>query len=108
MTEETPISTPPLSLVEQAVVARLSESDIEAIDATLLAKSIHRWRKVARVVAETMDALKDRYPEVSYIFYAQRLTRLAEAGRLESQGKLSYMRFSEVRLPVLPSMAGEP
>lgn len=107
MTEEIPISTPPLSPEEQAVVARLSEADIEAIDATILAKSIHRWRKVARVVAEAMAALEDRYPDVSYIFYAQRLIKLAEAGRLESQGKLTYMRFSEVRLPVLPSMAGK-
>ena len=55
--------------------------------------------KVARVVVWTEEALKNRYPGLSYVFYSQRVIRLAEAGRLESQGNLEYIRFSEVRLP---------
>jgi len=107
MSEETPISTPQLSLEEQAVVAKLSEADIEAIDATILAQCSKRWLKAARIVGATMGALEERYPEVSYIFYAQRLCRLAEMGLLESQGRLAYLRFSEVRLPASPSTADE-
>ena len=33
------------------------------------------------------------------IYYAQRVLSLVDAGRLEAQGDLKYLRFSEVRLP---------
>ena len=33
------------------------------------------------------------------LFYAERLRKLVQDGRLESQGNLAYMRLSEVRLP---------
>ena len=33
------------------------------------------------------------------LYFAQRGRKLVEAGRLESQGNLSYMGLSEVRLP---------
>lgn len=99
MKEEIPIANPPLSPKEQSIVSRLSDADLEAIDATVLAVSSDGWFKVARVVTSIEDALKDRYPGLSYVFYAQRVCQLVEEGRLESQGNLLYMRFSEVRLP---------
>jgi len=37
-------------------------------------------------------------PGIPDIYYANRVRALVEAGRLESQGNLDYMRFSEVRL----------
>jgi hypothetical protein len=58
-----------------------------------------RWQKVAMVVARSTDKLESRYPDISSAFYAQRIQILADQGRLESQGDLDYMRFSEVRLP---------
>jgi hypothetical protein len=102
MSEEIPMANPPFSDEEQAVVAKLTDADLQAIDATILANSSNRWLKVARVVLHTERALSDRYPGLSYIFYAQRLIRLAEEGRLDSQGNLEYMRFSEVRTPARP------
>lgn len=63
------MANPPLSPEEQAVVARLTDIDRQAIDAAILANSSDRWLKVARVVAWTESALKDRYPGLSYIFY---------------------------------------
>ena len=99
MTDETPEANPPLSPEELAAVAILSEADLQFIDAVILENSFVRWMKVAFVVALTMKALKDRYPDLSYIFYAQRLVRLAKGGQLESRGNLEFMRFSEVRLP---------
>ena len=78
---------------------KLSDADLQVIDATILANCSNRWLKVARVVVFTEKALSDRYPGLSYVFYAQRLTRLAKEGRLDSQGNLRYMRFSEVRIP---------
>lgn len=99
MSEEVPIANPPLSAAERAVVRKLSDMDLQIIDAAILANSSKHWLKVARVIWHTEQALSDRYPGLSYVFYAQRLTCLAEAGRLESQGDLRYMRFSEVRIP---------
>lgn len=81
------------------MVAKLTDADLQVIDAAILASSSNHWLKVAPVVWHTEKALSDRYPGLSYIFYAQRLIRLAEDGRLESQGNLEYMRFSEVRIP---------
>jgi hypothetical protein len=99
MSEEIPMANPPLSSEEQSVVAKLTDADLQVIDAAILANSSNRWLKVARVVVWTEKALSDRYPGLSYIFYAQRLIRLSQEGRLESQGNLEYMRFSEVRIP---------
>jgi len=51
------------------------------------------------VVIRSIEKLEQRYPDFSCAFYAQRVQILADQGRLESQGDLDYMRFSEVRLP---------
>ena len=51
------------------------------------------------VVSMSMEELGGRYPQLSDVFYAERVGALAGSGRLESQGNLAYMRFSEVRLP---------
>jgi len=99
MSEEIPIANPPLSDEEKSAVAKLTDADLQAIDAELLANSSPRWQKVALVVILTENALRNRFPDLSYIFYSQRLIRLTEERRLNSQGNLEYMRFSEVRIP---------
>lgn len=99
MEEETPIPDPPLTPEQEAKVAQLTESAIEAIDNTLMSNAKNQWRKVAMVVGVTMNHLQDRVRGIPDLFYAQRVRKLVEAGRLESQGNLAYMRFSEVRLP---------
>ena len=99
MSEEVPMANPPLSTAERSVVKRLSDADLRVIDAAILDNSSKHWLKVARVVWHTEKALSDRYPGLSYVFYAQRLIHLAKEGRLESQGNLRYMQFSEVRIP---------
>jgi hypothetical protein len=43
--------------------------------------------------------LSARIPNVPDVYYAQRVCHLVEVGKLESQGNLAFMRFSEVRLP---------
>lgn len=99
MNEEIPIANRPLTAKEEAAVAELTEADLQAIDAMILANADHHWFKVARVIMRTEDALRERYPKLSYVFHAQRLIKLVEDGRLESKGNLAYMRFSEVRIP---------
>ena len=82
------------------LVEQLTDEEIQAIDSALLANCCERWRKVARVVGTTMTELPSRVEGIPDIYYSQRVRKLVEAGQLESQGNLSYMRYSEVRRPV--------
>ena len=45
-----------------------------------------------------MTALHELPVDVPDGYYAQRVALLVDSGKLESQGNLEYMRFSEVRL----------
>ena len=87
-----------MSADESARVAKLTNEDIRRIDEALVAEADSRWRKVARVVGFAIGR-PGHIPGIPDIYYAQRVRNLVEAGRLESQGNLDYMRFSEVRLP---------
>lgn len=89
---------PELSGNELVRVAQLTDSDIRRIDEALVAAASVNWRKVARIVRFAMNE-PTRVARIPDIYYAKRVRELVEAGRLESQGDLHYMRFSEVRLP---------
>jgi Protein of unknown function len=89
-----------LSEEDQALVSSLRASDLEAIDTALIAQCATSWRKVARVVGTTMGMLRNGLPGIPDGYYVQRVAILVHSGRLESQGNLEYMRFSEVRLPL--------
>ena len=99
MRQELPLPNPPLSPEEVSAFAHLSQRDIAAIDDAILSCVLPRWRKVAAVVSVVEEKLRRRYPQFSYVFYAERIRLLAKQARLDSQGDLRYMRFSEVRLP---------
>jgi hypothetical protein len=49
------------------------------------------------VVARTMEVLDDRVVALPDIYFAQRVRYLVETGKLDSQGELSRIRYSEVR-----------
>ena len=90
----------PLLTAEQLVrVAMLSEEESLLIDATLLASACDRYRKVAAIVGWAMLTLKGRISGIPDIYYAERVRSLVERGALIADGNLSYMRYSEVRLP---------
>jgi hypothetical protein len=95
--DEIPIPNPPLSAQERSLLAQLSSADLEAIDSAVFSCTHSRWRKVAMVVSLSMEALRQRYPGFTDVFYAERVRVLVDSGKLESQGNLAYMRFSEVR-----------
>ena len=90
---------PPLTKEQIALVNKLNEIDIKRIDKALLSNACELWRKVARVVGTTMMEFPERYKGIPDVYYAQRVLYLVEEGKLESQGNLAYMRYSEVRLP---------
>jgi len=97
MTEMTP--DPPLDVDQSLRVSKLTQEDLWDIDREILAQSARSWRKVARIVGQVVDKLSMRIPDVPDIYYAQRVRHLVEAGKLDSQGNLQFMRYSEVRLP---------
>ena len=88
-----------LSDEDKEVVALLGATDRDAIDNALLFECAPSWRKVARVVGTAMRSLQDTHPAVPVGYFAQRVAHLVDSGRLESDGNLEYMRYSEVRLP---------
>src|SRR5690348_3951255 len=81
------------------LIAGLGPEQIQAIDAAILDAASHSWRKAAFVVGTVMGKLPGHVQGIPDLFYAQRVAALVSQGRLESQGNLSSMRYSEVRIP---------
>ena len=89
---------PPLAAEDVTRVRPLSAEETREIDAALLGAADLQWRKVALVVARAMSKLR-HLSDLPEACYGERIRKLVEAKNLEAQGKLSEMRFSEVRLP---------
>jgi hypothetical protein len=85
---------------QMAIIRMLTPDQVGRIDATLLANAAPQWRKVARVVGASLIHLKAEHPGLPDVYYSFRITELVNTGRLQSQGDLRRMRFSEVRTPV--------
>ena len=99
MNREIPVPDDPVSPEEAAAFARLRTGQVKDIDDAILSCADPHWQKLAMMVSLAKEKLRTKYPQFSISLYAERIRLLAEQGRLESQGDLSYMRFSEVRLP---------
>lgn len=84
---------------QQAIVAGLTAEQVALIDGRLIAECSTSWRKVARVAIPIVLEPPEGIAEVPDGYLARRVQVLVASGRLESQGNLDYMRFSEVRLP---------
>ena len=97
--KETPVPDPELTPEQSALVAKLSDEQIQEIDNMLFSHARRDWRKVAMLVALALTHRKANLDGIPDLFYAQRIRILVAQGRLESQGNLQYMRFSEVRIP---------
>lgn len=89
----------PLTEEQQKRVDRLTPEELQRIDDSLMADASTQWRKVARIVGTALIENCDAIKGVPDIFYASRVRKLVEEGRLQSDGNLDYMRFSEVKLP---------
>lgn len=89
----------PMSEAQVAIVSKLTVSELEKIDKEILKNSSHQWRKVARVVGQTLLKLQTEFPGVPDVFYSARIEFLVKSGALQSQGNLKKMRYSEIKLP---------
>jgi len=96
---ETPEPDGPLTEEQQARVDQLTAKELQMIDDALIADACSQFRKVARIVGTAMMATEDSIKHIPDLFYASRVRKLVEEGRLVSEGNLEYMRFSEVKLP---------
>jgi hypothetical protein len=88
----------PLTEEERKLADALSKDELDEIDSMLLSQASPEWRKVARVVGFSMMDFGDKYYELPDTFFLERVIALVEEQKLESQGNLRKMRFSEVRL----------
>jgi hypothetical protein len=95
MTKEIPQPPPSLTAEERALVSQLSPQQLQAVDEALLAEVTERWRKVAMVVGLAIGR-PSHIRGVPDTFYGQRMCALVQEGRVEAQGNVEYMRFSEV------------
>lgn len=77
----------------------LVSAPIDFFDAALLRNVDTQWRKIGRIVGNTLqDFLSDQFDQTGDLLLLARLAHLAEAGVLEWRGDLGAMRFCEVRL----------
>ncbi|WP_139178579.1 DUF3658 domain-containing protein [Lysobacter sp. yr284] len=58
----------------------------------------HHWRKVAWVVGSVTGSVPDQVAGIPDSFFAKRVAEMVALDRLEAQGDLSRIRYSEVRL----------
>ncbi len=94
-----PQPDPPLTPEQVEQVALLTNEQLEAIDAAILKECSHQFRKVARVAGFALGKMQGSIQNVPDLYYAERVRKLVAEGRLESQGNLNMMGYSEVRLP---------
>lgn len=90
---------PELTKEQLLIIQNLSETELNEIDEMLISGATERNRKVARIVGSAMMNLDGRVEGIPDVFYAQRIKKLVNEGRLIAEGNLDYMRYSEVRLP---------
>ncbi|MBV1909789.1 MAG: DUF3658 domain-containing protein [Kangiellaceae bacterium] len=98
MSLEVPRNDSELTKEQLDLVSKLSEEQVEEIDIAILENIGKQWRKVAMVVAMTMNKIPNRVIGVPDVFYSQRIANLVRQGKLVSQGGLNRMRFTEVKL----------
>ena len=96
--DDTELAGPP-TLEEEAQMRLLAATDLQRIDECLLSHTSHQWRKVARVIGQTMLVLGREFPAIPDVIYRLRIKHLAESGAIEAAGNLDRMRYSEIRIP---------
>jgi len=71
----------------------------DVFDALLLERATKDWRKVARVIGETMGHNMEPYIQVGDLMLLSRIVALVDQGKLIAHGDPWMMRKCEVRLP---------
>jgi hypothetical protein len=77
----------------------LVSAPADVFDALLLERATKDWRKVARVIGETMGHNMEPYIQVGDLMLLTRIVALVDQGKLMAHGDPWLMRKCEVRLP---------
>ena len=77
----------------------LISAPADIFDALLLERATKDWRKVARVIGETMGHNMEPYIQVGDLMLLTRIVALVDQGKLMAHGDPWLMRKCEVRLP---------
>lgn len=77
----------------------LVSASADVFDELLLERASKDWRKVARVIAETMGHNMEPYIQVGDLMLLTRIVALVDQGKLMAHGDPWMMRKCEVRLP---------
>lgn len=94
---------------ESKLVTELGDDGLRAIDEALLRYTRGTWLKVARVVADAMEAGGFATSEDAPIdLHVRRMMALVDSGVIEAQGDVRRPRWSEVRQPTSTSRAEPP
>ena len=88
-----------MSTEDEKIVEALTESDVKIIDRWILSSAEDIWRKVAMLVARAIEKSDEEgiLLDVPDVFFAMRIHRFCDVGKLELRGDRSRMRYSEVR-----------
>ncbi|HEY2364185.1 MAG TPA: DUF3658 domain-containing protein [Candidatus Angelobacter sp.] len=89
----------PLTPEAGAQARLLTAAQLQRIDECLLSHTSHQWRKVARVIGQTLLELESKFPNLPDGICSLRIKHLAESGVIEAAGNLNRVRFSEIWLP---------
>ncbi len=88
---------PELTPQQEIAVNKLTEEEIKEIDNMLISNTTSQWRKIARIVGMSMISFESKFTNIPDIFFAIRIKILVKRNKLESQGNIQNMRYSEVR-----------
>jgi hypothetical protein len=84
--------------MDQPVAIHITDPSVAAsVDDEIMRAASKNWRKVAMIVGIVIQANPHRGLQDTAI--AERVKLLVAEGRLEAQGNLDRMTYSEVRLP---------
>ncbi len=93
MSEIEPEQDPPPDADAQAAIAKLTEADIRIIDDCILSNITPRLQKTAMIVARTMRALEEQFPNLPDVFYSGRIKHLAASRRDSIRGQPGQIAF---------------
>jgi len=91
------MKVPALTEEHMEIVSNITNEELKKIDSELLCLVNERYQKVAKIVLTYMFKNENLITGVPDLFYGQRIKQLAEAGKIQSQGNLDFMQYSEVR-----------
>lgn len=87
--------------MDQPAIRHIIDSSVASdVDAAIMRAAKKSWQKVAMIVAKVITVEPYRQLRLQDLGVAERVKLLVADGRLEAQGNLDRMRYSEVRLPL--------